>query len=65
MLEGGSAAGVDAGICTRPAGLGRGGSALIRDGRLQAPLMKLDSMMRTHATYSGKDCSGTDTKSDS
>ena len=49
------------GICTRPAGLGRGGSALIRDGRLQAPITKLDSIMKTHATYSGKDCSGIDT----
>ena len=58
---GGSAAAGDAGICTRPAGLGRGGSALIRDGRLQAPKMKLDSMMRTNATYSGKDCSVIDT----
>ena len=61
MLEGGSAAAGDAGICTRRAELGRGGSALIRDGRLQAPIMNLDSMMRTHATYSGKDCSGIDT----
>ena len=49
------------GICTRPAGLGRGGSALIRDGRLQAPITKLDRIMRTHATYSGKDCSRIDT----